>query len=404
MGRAVGLAMSIRQNYNHTLYACYTGYITQAIVNNFAPLLFLTFQGEFGLTLDMVALLVAVNFGTQLVVDYLSARVVDRIGYRPCIIAAHLFSALGLIGLAVLPGLVPGAYAGLIAAVILYAIGGGIIEVLISPIVEACPTERKEAAMSLLHSFYCWGHLFVVVASTVFFQLAGIGSWRVMACIWAIVPALNAVYFTQVPINTLAAEDSKGMTLGQLARNGMFWVLMLLMMCSGAAEQAMSQWASAFAEAGLNVSKTMGDLLGPCMFAITMGSARVIYSRVADRLPVAPAMTICGALCIVSYLLAGLSANPAMGLIGCALCGFSVGVMWPGSFSTGVKALPAGGTALFALMALAGDLGCSSGPTLVGLVSGAANDNLRAGFLAALVFPVLLIVAVNLVQRRMSRS
>ncbi len=404
MGRAVGLAMSIRQNYNHTLYACYTGYITQAIVNNFAPLLFLTFQGEFGLTLDMVALLVTVNFGTQLVVDYLSARVVDRIGYRPCIIAAHLFSALGLIGLAVLPGLVPGAYAGLIAAVILYAIGGGIIEVLISPIVEACPTERKEAAMSLLHSFYCWGHLFVVVASTVFFQLAGIGSWRVMACIWAIVPALNAVYFTQVPINTLAAEDSKGMTLGQLARNGMFWVLMLLMMCSGAAEQAMSQWASAFAEAGLNVSKTMGDLLGPCMFAITMGSARVIYSRVADRLPVAPAMTICGALCIVSYLLAGLSANPAMGLIGCALCGFSVGVMWPGSFSTGVKALPAGGTALFALMALAGDLGCSSGPTLVGLVSGAANDNLRAGFLAALVFPVLLIVAVNLVQRRMSRS
>lgn len=404
MGRAVGLAMSIRQNYNHTLYACYTGYITQAIVNNFAPLLFLTFQGEFGLTLDMVALLVAVNFGTQLVVDYLSARVVDRIGYRPCIIAAHLFSALGLIGLAVLPGLVPGAYAGLIAAVILYAIGGGIIEVLISPIVEACPTERKEAAMSLLHSFYCWGHLFVVVASTVFFQLAGIGSWRVMACIWAIVPALNAVYFTHVPINTLAAEDSKGMTLGQLARNGMFWVLMLLMMCSGAAEQAMSQWASAFAEAGLNVSKTMGDLLGPCMFAITMGSARVIYSRVADRLPVAPAMTICGALCIVSYLLAGLSANPAMGLIGCALCGFSVGVMWPGSFSTGVKALPAGGTALFALMALAGDLGCSSGPTLVGLVSGAANDNLRAGFLAALVFPVLLIVAVNLVQRRMSRS
>lgn len=404
MGRAVGLAMSIRQNYNHTLYACYTGYITQAIVNNFAPLLFLTFQGEFGLTLDMVALLVAVNFGTQLVVDYLSARVVDRIGYRPCIIAAHLFSALGLIGLAVLPGLVPGAYAGLIAAVILYAIGGGIIEVLISPIVEACPTERKEAAMSLLHSFYCWGHLFVVVASTVFFQLAGIGSWRVMACIWAIVPALNAVYFTQVPINTLAAEDGKGMTLGQLARNGMFWMLMLLMMCSGAAEQAMSQWASAFAEAGLNVSKTMGDLLGPCMFAITMGSARVIYSRVADRLPVAPAMTICGALCIVSYLLAGLSANPAMGLIGCALCGFSVGVMWPGSFSTGVKALPAGGTALFALMALAGDLGCSSGPTLVGLVSGAANDNLRAGFLAALVFPVLLIVAVNLVQRRMSRS
>lgn len=396
--------LSIRGNYNHTLYACYTGYITQAIVNNFAPLLFLTFQSEFNLTLDMVAMLVTVNFGTQLVVDYLSARLVDKIGYRPCIIAAHLLSALGLIGLAVLPGLVPGAYAGLIAAVVLYAIGGGIIEVLISPIVEACPTERKEAAMSLLHSFYCWGHLFVVIASTVFFQLAGIGSWRVMACIWAIVPLLNAIYFTQVPINTLAGGESGGMSMGQLARSGMFWLLMLLMMCAGASEQAMSQWASAFAESGLKVTKTMGDLLGPCMFAITMGAARVIYSRVADRLPVAPAMTICGGLCIVSYLMAGLSASPAMGLIGCALCGFSVGVMWPGAFSTGVKALPAGGTAMFAFMALAGDLGCSSGPTLVGLVSGAAGDDLRAGFMAALAFPIVLIIVVNLVQRRTGRS
>ncbi len=403
-GKAVNAHMSIRDNYNHTLYACYTGYITQAIVNNFAPLLFLTFQSAYALTLDMVALLVAVNFGTQLAVDYLSARFVDRIGYRPCIIAAHLFSALGLVGLAVLPEALPNAYAGLVAAVVLYAIGGGIIEVLISPIVEACPTERKEAAMSLLHSFYCWGHLFVVVASTAFFQLAGIGSWRALACIWAIVPALNAVYFARVPINALASAESGGMGLGQLARSGMFWLLMVLMMCAGASEQAMSQWASAFAEAGLNVSKTMGDLLGPCMFAITMGSARVIYSRVADRLPVAPAMTICGALCIVSYLLAGLSASPAMGLIGCALCGFSVGVMWPGAFSTGVKALPAGGTALFAMMALAGDLGCSSGPTLVGLVSGAAGDELRAGFLAALVFPVALIAAVNLVRRRMARG
>ncbi|MGI6184459.1 MAG: MFS transporter [Candidatus Fimadaptatus sp.] len=395
--------MSIRGNYNHTLYACYLGYITQAIVNNFAPLLFLTFQGEFGLTLDKVALLVTINFGTQLLVDYFSARFVDRIGYRPCIIAAHVLAAAGLVGMAVLPGILPGAYAGLIAAVVMYAIGGGIIEVLISPIVEACPTERKEAAMSLLHSFYCWGHVFVVVVSTAFFAVFGIGAWRVLACCWAIVPALNALYFTQTPINTLSGENG-GMSLGQLSRKGVFWLLLLLMVCAGASEQAMSQWASAFAEAGLGVSKTMGDLLGPCMFAITMGLARVMYSRIADRLPLAPAMTACGILCIASYLLAGLSAMPVMGLVGCAICGFSVGIMWPGAFSTGVKALPAGGTAMFALMALAGDLGCSAGPTLVGMVSGAAGDNLRMGFLAALIFPALLILAINLTMRHAKRA
>ena len=390
--------MSIRGNYNHTLSACYTGYITQAIVNNFAPLLFLTFQSAFGLSLDKVALLVTINFGVQLTVDYLSARFVDRIGYRPCIVAAHVLSALGLIGLALFPSILPSAYVGLVIAVVLYAIGGGLIEVLISPIVEACPTERKEAAMSLLHSFYCWGHVFVVLVSTAFFATAGIGNWRVLACCWAIVPAANAIYFTKVPINSLT-DESEGMSIGQLARKGMFWLLLLLMVCAGASEQAMSQWASAFAEAGLGVSKTMGDMLGPCMFAITMGLARVIYSRVADRLPLTPAMTICGALCILSYLMAGLSANPIMGLAGCALCGFSVGIMWPGAFSTGVKALPAGGTALFALMALAGDLGCSTGPTLVGLVSGAAGDDLRMGFLAALVFPVLLIIVMQLTHR-----
>lgn len=391
--------MSIRGNYNHTLYACYTGYITQAIVNNFAPLLFLTFQSAFGLSLDKVALLVTLNFGVQLTVDYLSARFVDRIGYRPCIVAAHVLSTLGLIGLALFPAILPSAYAGLMAAVVLYAIGGGLIEVLISPIVEACPTERKEAAMSLLHSFYCWGHVFVVLVSTAFFATAGIGNWRVLACCWAIVPAANALYFTQVPINTLTGE-SEGMSIGQLARRGIFWLLLLLMVCAGASEQAMSQWASAFAEAGLGVSKMMGDMLGPCMFAITMGLARVIYSRVADRLPLAPAMTICGALCILSYLMAGLSASPVMGLAGCALCGFSVGIFWPGTFSLAARTLPGGGTAMYALMALAGDLGCSAGPTLVGFTAGAAGESLQAGLLPALIFPMVILAGALVLRRR----
>ena len=395
--------MSIRDNYNHTIYACYIGYIVQAIVNNFAPLLFLTFQSTFSLSLDKVSLLVTINFGIQLCVDLLSAKFVDKIGYRPCLIAAHVLAAIGLAGLAIFPYILPSAYAGLLLSIALYAIGGGLLEVLVSPIVEACPTERKEAAMSLLHSFYCWGHVFVVIMSTIFFSVFGIANWRVMACIWALVPALNAIYASQVPIATLSDEGGEGGGMGilDLCRSGMFWLLALLMVCAGASEQGMSQWASAFAEAGLGVSKTMGDLLGPCMFAITMGTARVLYSKLSDRLPLAPAMTVCGLLCIASYLLASLSSNSMIGLIGCGLCGFSVGIMWPGAFSTSVKALPGGGTAMFALLALAGDLGCSGGPTLVGLVSGAAGDNLRTGFLAALVFPILLIVAINLTCKKM---
>ena len=395
--------MSIRDNYNHTIYACYIGYIVQAIVNNFAPLLFLTFQSTFSLSLDKVSLLVTINFGIQLCVDLLSAKFVDKIGYRPCLIAAHVLAAIGLAGLAIFPYILPSAYAGLLLSIALYAIGGGLLEVLVSPIVEACPTERKEAAMSLLHSFYCWGHVFVVIMSTIFFSVFGIANWRVMACIWALVPALNAIYASQVPIATLSDEGGEGGGMGilDLCKSGMFWLLALLMVCAGASEQGMSQWASAFAEAGLGVSKTMGDLLGPCMFAITMGTARVLYSKLSDRLPLAPAMTVCGLLCIASYLLASLSSNSMIGLIGCGLCGFSVGIMWPGAFSTSVKALPGGGTAMFALLALAGDLGCSGGPTLVGLVSGAAGDNLRTGFLAALVFPILLIVAINLTCKKM---
>ncbi len=397
--------MSIRNDYNHTIYACYIGYIVQAVVNNFAPLLFLTFQSTFSLSLDKVSMLVTINFGIQLCVDFLSAKFVDRIGYRPCLITAHILAAIGLAGLAIFPYILPDAYAGLLVAIALYAVGGGLLEVLVSPIVEACPTERKEAAMSLLHSFYCWGHVFVVVMSTLFFSAFGIENWRVMACIWALIPALNAIYASQVPIAPLTDEGGEGgMSIGALCKSGMFWLLALLMVCAGASEQGMSQWASAFAEAGLGVSKTMGDLLGPCMFAITMGTARVLYSKLSDRLPLAPAMTACGILCIVSYLLASMSSSAILGLVGCGLCGFSVGIMWPGAFSTSVKALPGGGTAMFALLALAGDLGCSGGPTLVGLVSGAAGDNLRTGFLAALVFPILLIAAINLTCRKIANK
>lgn len=394
---------SIRTSYSHTIAASYLGCVTQAVVNNFAPLLFLTFQTQMGLSLEEITLLTTVNFSVQLLVDFLSVKAADRIGYRVCIVAAHLFSAAGLAAIAILPGLMESAYAGLIAAVTLYAIGGGLIEVLVSPIVEACPTEKKEAAMSLLHSFYCWGHVAVVLLSSAFFQLAGIGNWRVMACIWALLPLGNAVYFALVPIRPVV-EERRRMPVRSLFGQKLFWLFLLMMLCAGASEQGMSQWASAFAQSGLGVNKAMGDLAGPCAFAVLMGTSRALYGKYSDRMPLRAVMMASAVLCIACYATAAMSGNVLLALAGCALCGFSVGIFWPGTFSTAVPALPGGGTAMFALLALAGDLGCTTGPTVVGLAAGAAGGRLAAGLGMGMIFPVLMLLCILLLPVFQKRS
>ena len=381
------------ENYQHTIYASYLGYVTQAIVNNFAPLLFLTFSREFSLTLDKITLITSLNFAIQLVVDLLSARFIDRIGYRKSVAAAHFFAALGLVGLGVFPSLFPDPYTGILLAVFFYAVGGGLIEVLISPIVEACPTSQKEAAMSLLHSFYCWGEVAVILLTTLFFSLFGIENWRCAACLWAILPAANLFYFLLVPLYPIVAEG-KSLPIGKLIRNKTFWWAFVLMICAGASEQAMCQWASTFAEAGLHVSKTLGDLLGPCAFALLMGASRAFYGKNSEKVPLRIMIIGSAALCIVCYLTAAFSSLPVFGLLACAFCGLSVGIFWPGTFSMAAKRMPSGGTAMFALLALAGDLGCSGGPATVGLVAGASGGNLHTGLLAAVIFPVLIVVSM----------
>ncbi len=392
----------IRQNYNHTIYAAYIGYITQAIIVNFSPLLFLTFQRDYQISLAKISFLVSFNFVIQLVVDMLAARFVDRIGYRPSILAAHISSVIGLVGLAVFPSLMP-PYAGLLLATGFCAIGGGLIEVLISPIVEACPTEKKEAAMSILHSFYSWGQVFVVLMSTLFFTLFGVQNWKIMAIIWAFIPLANIFYFSQVPISTLT-DGEAGFSLRQLLKTRLFWVFFLLMACAGASEQAMSQWASAFAESGLQVSKTVGDLAGPCAFAIAMGIARALYGKFSEKIPLSRFMAFSGILCVISYLLASLSPNPVLALIGCSLCGLSVGIMWPGTLSLASKRIPLGGTAMFALLALAGDLGCASGPAVVGTISEYFQSNLKIGILFAVCFPILLLFGLFLLRAFRKKS
>ena len=384
----------MKKNYQNTMYACFTGYIVQAIVNNFVPLLFLTFEKTYQIPLSQITMLITINFGIQLIIDLLSASFVDKIGYRASAVMAHIFSAAGLLSLVILPELFPSAFAGLLTAVVIYAVGGGLIEVLISPIIESCPTDNKEKAMSLLHSFYCWGHVGVVLLTTCFFKFIGIEHWKILACLWAVIPIVNAVVFTKVPIASLIEEGEQGLSMGELFKNKLFWILMLMMMCAGASEQAVSQWASTFAEMGLHVSKTAGDLAGPMLFALLMGSARAFFGKFGDKINLKKFMTGSSVLCILSYLIISLSPSPVFSLIGCGICGLSVGIMWPGTFSMASASIRNGGTALFALLALAGDLGCSGGPTLVGAVSSMLSENLKLGILAGIVFPVLLVVGI----------
>lgn len=390
-------------NYNTTILSCFVGYIVQAIVNNFIPLLFITFQNSYNIPLSKITLLVTFNFCIQLTVDLLATKFVDKIGYRASILIAHITSASGLILLAILPEIM-NPFTGILISASIYAIGGGIIEVLISPIMESCPTDNKEKAMSLLHSFYCWGHVGVVLLSTIFFKLAGIENWRILCGLWAIVPILNGILFIKTPIAPLISSEEKGMTLKELFKNKVFWLLVIMMVCSGASEQAVSQWASAFAEQGLGISKAAGDLAGPMTFAIVMGATRAIYGKYGDKIKLDSFMLISTALCVFSYLLISLTPSPIISLVGCALCGASVGIMWPGTFSKAAASLRSGGTAMFALLALAGDLGCSSGPSLVGAVSGIADGNMKAGILTAVIFPVTLIICLLISKNQSNKN
>ena len=399
---STGNKVKMKKNYNKTMLACYLGFITQAISANFAPLLFLKFHKEYAIPLGQIALISTAFFFTQLLVDVFCAKFVDHIGYRKSVVMSEVCSAVGLVGLAFLPGLCGDPFVGIIISVIVYAIGSGLIEVLCSPIVEACPFDHKESVMSLLHSFYCWGSVGVIVLSTLFFAVFSIDNWKWLACLWALVPLYNVYNFMTCPIEHLV-EDGQSMGIRGLLKVPMFWVAIVLMVCAGASELSMAQWASAYAESAIGLTKTIGDLAGPCMFAVMMGISRVIYGKYGEKLNLMTFMICSGALCLVCYLMAALSANPMIGLIGCILCGFSVGIMWPGTISISSKQLPTGGTAMFALLAMAGDLGGAFGPSLVGNITQNANDNLQVGMLAGCVFPMILIVSLvimKLAQRK----
>ena len=392
----------MKQDYKKTTYACFIGYIVQAIVNSFVPLLFVTFQKTYQIPLTKITLLITINFVIQLLIDLLSAGFIDKIGYRASVIIAHICAAAGLVLLTVLPELFADPFVGILMSVVIYAVGGGLLEVLVSPIIEACPFDNKEATMSLLHSFYCWGAVGTILVSTIFFAVFGIDSWKWLAVLLALIPTVNIYNFATCPIEYLV-DENEGMSISALFKTPLFWIAIILMVCSGASELSMAQWASAYAEAALGLSKTMGDLLGPCLFAVSMGISRILYGKYGEKVDLSKFMLGSGVLCVVCYVLASLFSNPVVGLTGCILCGFSVGIMWPGTLSISSKKFPAGGTAMFALLAMAGDLGGSIGPGIVGRVTQMAGDNIRSGMLVGLIFPVVMVIGLLFFDKIKSR-
>lgn len=383
-----------RVNYKPTLRSCYLGYITQAVVNCLLPLLFIIFQTDYGVSFERLGRLIFLNFFTQLVVDLISVKLVEQISCRALMVSAHALGVVGLWTLAFLPGVLPDPYVGLSIAVVLQGIGGGLLEVLVSPVVESIPGDDKAGAMSLLHSFYCWGQLGTVAISTLFLFAFGTGSWPVLACLWAIVPAIGIAMFAGAPMPRIVPEGTATMRFADLSKKPVFYLMFLMMLCAGAAEQGMSQWASAFAESGLGVTKVIGDLAGPAAFALMMGLSRTIYGVLGHRLDLTAFIASSSVLCVAMYLTAALTTAPVLGLLACALTGFSVGIMWPGTFSMAADAMPGGGTLMFALLAVAGDLGCAGGPAVVGLVASANGDSLKTGLLFGSMFALVLLACV----------
>lgn len=400
--------------FRSTQRACYLGYFTQALIINFTPLLYVTFVTDYGLTFSHLSLLIALNFGVQLLTDIFSASIIDRISPRTAIVTAHGLAALGMVLLALLPHYMANAFAAILIATVTSSIGGGLIEVLVSPILEACPADltesdtdknssrhaqRKNARMSLLHSFYSWGQASVVLLSTLFFALTGAKNWPVMAMIWSIIPLFNAFYYARVPMRPLVPKG-EGESKRSLFSRPLFLALCCLMICAGASELTISQWAPAFAEAGLGISKTAGNLLGLCLFAMLMGTSRIVCARLLHRFSIGSLLCASFALCIFSYLIIVLVPIPVVSLLGCGLCGLAVGFLWPGTFSLAARTLPRGGYAMFAILSCGGDIGCMLGPTMAGRIADFAGGDLKAAFAFGLIFPVVGLIVTLIVQHK----
>lgn len=393
----------MKENYTRTRRCCYFGAMIQALGINLAPLFFVTLREEFSISFEKIGRLVLITFLVQLCVDFLAVYFVDKWGYRRSMIAAHLFASAGLFLFGILPQTLPDAYVGMVIAVFVYSVGCGLLEVLISPTVDAIPADNKATSMAMVHAYYPLGQVLTILLTTVAVSIIGADCWWLIFLLWSLVPLCNLLYGLRAPFPPVLPENEKT-PMRALVMNPRFWLMLLMMVCAGAAEMAMAQWASLFAEEGLGVTKLVGDLLGPCLFAVCMGVGRFWYGNCGNNIRLRPLLTGCSAAAVVCYLLAVFVTVPLLALLSCALCGLAVSLMWPGTLSAASGDFPRGGTALFALLALGGDLGCSLGPWVAGAVADVSRYGLKAGLVAAAAFPLLLFLLLRICKKKTAKE
>lgn len=390
-------------SYKRTKLSCYTGYFVQAIINNLPPLLFIVFHEQFGIGLKRLSALITVNFVSQIAVDLFAIKFSDKIGYKILSVLSQSVTTVGLILLAFLPNSI-NPFTGIMIAIILNAIGSGLMEVIISPIVEAIPGDKKTSQMAFLHSFYCWGQVFVVLVTTLLIKFLGKENWHFIPLLWAILPAVNTISFISCPMPPNLASE-KRTPVGKLFFKKQFILMLLLMLCAGASELGMSQWSSYFAETGLHVTKQTGDILGPCMFAVLMGVGRVLFGIFGEKLNIKTALSVSAILCGVSYIAVSLSDNQYISLIFCAFTGICISMMWPGTFSLAARKFPDGGNSMFGILALTGDMGCTLGPWVVSFAAlNFCDGNLKGGLGFGALFPIIMIISLILITGNKSKK
>lgn len=383
----------MRSKFLGTKLACYVGYVVQAVINNFLPILFIALQDVYGLGYERLARLIIFNFASQIAVDFSAPKIVALFGYRKSAALSQAMAALGLVSMGILPRIMSNTYLAIIISIIIYAIGSGMMEVIISPIIEMLPTKNKSGNMAFLHSFYCWGQAFTIIVTTLLVTVFGYKGWANIPLIWAVIPFLNTFSFFKVPVIEPKGEE-KGDSFKSLASSKRFIIYMVMMFCGGACEIAMAEWASLFAQQALGISKVIGDLAGPCAFALFMGTGRVLYGWISKKVDFRKTVIVMSLLCFICYLTVAFCKIPAFSLIACAACGFSVSLFWPGVLSEGAKDFKRGGSVMYGVFALCGDTGCSAGPWIIGII--ADRLGLNFGFSVAAIFPVIMIIATVL--------
>lgn len=392
----------LEKKYLPTKLAGYVGFIVQAIVNNFLPILFIVFQDVYGLGYEKLGRLIVINFATQMFIDFITPKIIHKLGYRRAAFLCQFTACVGLCLMAVLPRFMSNTYLAIIISIVFYATGSGLMEVILSPMIEMLPTGNKSGNMAVLHSFYCWGQTVVVPLTTLMVFIFGRENWTYIPLVWAVVPFVNMFTFLRVPIVEPDSEEKQS-TFLELARTPKFVVYMVMMLCAGASEIAMSQWSSLFVEQALGVSKAIGDIVGPCLFALFMALGRVIYASLSKKVSFTRLLIWLNLLCFICYVMVALCHIAVLSLVFCALCGLSVSISWPGIYSAGARTFKTGGAVMFSAFAMCGDTGCALGPGLVGLV--AEYTNLNVGFLVAAVFPLIMVIcSIYILKNRVAKN